>query len=910
MRVTVGLALGEMTLMACDDRAQRDATVGDVAWSPIQLLRDLELRLGIGEDVAAQAPRVTSWQERLVAMGSRQRFYTRSFAVDALGTAKALLALRDSLVEAGWNGQPITDGGERLSALAELEQLGVPTAPGPGDRLRAVERALGAFGHRIYDQILLVEPVVLWSLRWRRIFQRLALAGTSVHHAEPRFGGCVRDGDLGRIQTALDRKSETPVRVDGDGSFVLLTAETSWEAARTTAALLAEGIAGDTVVIREGDASALDHALAAAGLATRGVRATSPWRAALQVLPLALELVFEPKDPCRVLDLLGVPGGPFRGRVGRQLARALARSPGIGSPAWEKAKAELAEIADVASGESGRADPSASSAEVVRRIETWLEAPGADPSLGVTRASLGKVVERVHDWLLARIAALPDDGTLLAAASVAAEIRAALDRDPRDRFDPFAVRQLAALALGDGSSQRSLPEQSGRIDHVDHAGALMVARKNVVWWFFADTGRRPKRLPWRRHELQALNAAGVTFADPRARLTEVARQRRRALLCATERLVLVAPRACARDRLALDPIWQDIQAAAQLDDAACHRVTLAVRMLRQTTAPSLLPSPRQVALPLAPLPGGRTEWEIDPMHLSVRRPFSATSVSALLACPLRWVFAHASELKSTRLDLPPMHRLAGNLGHRLVERLHEAGAFDEVDALLEERARAELEELIRREGALLTRPGMSFERAQIAAQLLSATVELQRALRRSGLRIIRVEHELRMPWRGGDFLGRIDVVVASPDGGEHILDLKWGSTSYRDALREGRALQLAAYSALGTHQCGKRPDAGFFSLRRAKLFGLVGSALPLDEWIRGSSLDATWQAANRSMDAVEASLRRGAVPVTGLQRSLPLLDALGIAPSEQPSYFSVNRKKVCEHCDFDALCGRRWEGGV
>ena len=59
-----------------------------------------------------------------------------------------------------------------------------------------------------------------------------------------------------------------------------------------------------------------------------------------------------------------------------------------------------------------------------------------------------------------------------------------------------------------------------------------------------------------------------------------------------------------------------------------------------------------------------------------------------------------------------------------MEVLHGQGAFDAPEATLAAQASAEVEELIRREGALLSRPGMSFERAQVTEQLVRAVVEL------------------------------------------------------------------------------------------------------------------------------------------------------------------------------------------
>ena len=348
MRVLAGWEFGGATLTALDELELGRGAIGDAVWGPNQLLRDLELRLGLSVDDEPEALRVARWAARVAVLAPLGRFYSASFDVDALGTASALLRLRDLLIEAGWAGRVVSAGGPRLDAIAELEQLGHPALPpGAVDRLAAVARALAGCRTKIYSELRLAEPPAFWSACWQTVFHRLEQAGTRVSLHTASFPGARVDTDLGRVQAALKREGTLGLgALQGDGSFVLLNAETAWEAGRATAAVLATLPLERTVVIRGGDVSALDNALAAHGLPTQGWRSNSPWRAALQVLPLALELAFEPKDPYRVLELLTLPVGPFQGSAGRRLAKALARPPGIGSPAWEEAKLELGKIID------------------------------------------------------------------------------------------------------------------------------------------------------------------------------------------------------------------------------------------------------------------------------------------------------------------------------------------------------------------------------------------------------------------------------------------------------------------------------------------------------------------------------------------------------------------------------------
>lgn len=897
MRIFAGLGFGGPTLTALDDPALGQGHVGHAVWGPAELLRDLELRLGIAADPRVPALRIARWAERMSRLAPFGRFYSRSFGLDPLGTARAILDLRDQLIESLWTGAQIPTGGPRLDALSELELLKEPVLPaGVGDRVASVVHELAARRFRIYAELTLAEPGELWPGCWRNLFALLEQTGTTILEAVDDLPGADPDTDLGRVQRAL-KFGILPVgeSLRGDGSFVLLSAPTSWEAARATAAVLSRLPADRTVVVREHDASALDGALEAHGLSTQGWASRSPWRGAIQVLPLALELAFEPRDPYRALELLTLPTGPFRGAAGYRLTRALLQSPGIGSPAWGSAKADLAKVPEAGWGS---------------RIAEWFEGKGADPVTGASKGVLLAVSERVRAWALSRVASAPDDVTFRSAVAHAAGLQAALESDTRSSFSLVEVRRLVASVLGSGTSFELLAERAGRVDHVSRAGDLRVPRENVVWWSFMDGGHTRAGLPWHREELRALSDAGVRFVEPALRLAARASDWRRAIQAATSRVILVAPSVVAKTKLAPHPLWDEITARMRMSDADRARVTLRARdLLIPGTAPLLLERPTLQALSATPLPGGHAEWQLPPgAHPSTDR-FSASGLSALLACPLQWSLGYAGGLRSGGQALPRGHQLNGSLGHRLVELLHQHGDFElSEESTFSARAEAELARLIESEGAVLLRVGMAFERQQLERQLVAAVTDLFRTLRRAKLRIVAVEEKLDVPWAKRSLHGRLDLLVAGPDGDEGILDMKWGYAAYRDQLRSGRALQLATYAfARSIRKGGQPPHVAYFSLSRGRLLAPSNSF-----WLQSDVADAptaadTWKRVERSVDRAEALVTRGRLPATGLKRSLPMLESMGVEESAHREHFSFEPGSACGYCELDALCGRRWE---
>lgn len=897
MRIFAGLDFGGPTLTALDDPAFGGGHLGQAVWGPTELLRDLELRLGIAGDPPVAALRIARWAERMHRLAPCGRFYSMSFGLDPLGTARAVLALRDELIEAMWTGATVPNGGARLDALSELELLqGCPLPPGVGDRVASVQRQLARKPVRIYEEVTLAESPELWPACWQRVFAAFESAGTTIGEAVQELAGAAPHTDLGRVQRALKPgllpEGETLL---GDGSFILLTAPTSWEAARATAAIVSRLPADRTVVVREHDASALDGGFEVHGLSTQGFTSRSPWRGAIQVLPLALELAFEPKDPYRALELLTLPTGPFRGAAGYRLTRALLQSPGIGSPAWESEKAELAKLPE---------------ADWRARIVEWFEGKGAEPVAGASKETLLTVSERVRAWSLSRVASAPDDVTFRAAAAHAAGLQAALESDTRSMFSLVEVRRLVASVLGAGTSLELLPERAGRIAHVSNAGALRVSRENIVWWSFVDGGHTRTALPWRREELRALASAGVSFVDPALRLAARANGWRRVIQAATARVILVAPSNGAGHTLAPHPLWDEITARIRMTDADRSRVMVRARnLLSPGTAPLPLDPPRLQALSAVPLPGGHAEWQLPLGSRPSTDRFSASGLSALLACPLQWSLGYAGGLRSGGQTLARGHRLNGSLGHRLVELLHQHGDFDlSEESMFSEHAAEELARLIQSEGAILLRAGMAFERQQLERQLVSAVTELFRILRQANLRIVAVEEKLDVPWAKRSLHGRLDLLVVGPGGDEGILDMKWGYASYRDQLRSGQALQLATYAfARSIQTSGKPAHVAYFSLSRGRLLS-AATSFWLQSDVAGAPTAAdTWARVERSVEKADALVARGRLPATGLKRSLPLLGLMGVEERAHGDHFSFEAGSACGYCELDALCGRRWE---
>lgn len=902
-------------------------SLGAPAWGPANLLRDLELRLGLPPVVESESVRLPRYTSRIKTLNDKGAFYARSFAVDELGTASTLLEWRDALVEAGWNGSSVRGGGERLDALARLEsheRAGMPL--GRADRLLRVEQALEAAPARPYSSITLVEEGSLWPRRWQHVFRRLEALGASISTLSLELPGASATSDLGILQAQF-RGDGHAGDVRGDGSLLLLRGDTLADLGELTASLLADsGDPGSDVVVRSADAWSLETALARHGLPAQGLSGESVWRPSMQVLPLALELAFEPRDPHRALELLTLALGPFRGVLGSRLARAVARQPGIGGKEWRRQKDEaerrLRERHLRLAREQGKSKDEVTRivSELVEarleRVATWFEAPSAGPS-GATRAELLAVIDRVRDWLKGCIARGEAEvyGTAYAQA---AALREAILLDTRDVFTQEEARQLVDRFARSEQAYDLSVEAVGRIAHLAHpAGLLAPCRRVTFWGFVASAPRRPPSSPWNEEERAALSAAGVSLPDPAALLRAEAQVWRRAILAARERAVFVVPNTIKGVFTSPHPMWDEICARLRLDERDAARMTREARRILERRGEGIA---RVATIAPLRLPESRGAWRVPPGVFGVlagERETTVTSLEKIATCPLAWVLEQPANLRSGAMaEVASGPLLSGSLGHRLVEELHAEGAFELAEDAFCERAQILFEALLRTEGATLLLPGASIERLQLTRQILRAMRNLYRYLQVASFRIASVEEIIETRSAIGVLRGRLDLRLVDREGRPAILDLKWGASTYRRLLAEGHAVQLAVYARAVEETTGHADTpAAYFALSTGQVLSADARMTPprVDahtaphRTIEGPSLGETWRLVESTAEAVLDRLERGEIPVSGAKRSLPLLDALGVPERERAAYFEAPPDAACAYCPYDALCGRKWE---
>lgn len=296
-RITFGLHLdGQRSTQPSD-------SLGVSIVGPLGFLNILETHLGQTALHPSQAERIIQYRDCLQKRDADQRFFHNSFATDPLGTAACLLDWRDQWALHGWEGSMPADAPKRLRDLAEVESLAwTLVSPNVGQRLKAIKTAL-QYRKPDIEQVRLVEPINTFPARWQAVLMELPV----VEIGELDASG---QGFLGALQVGLKNAAagQIPKKLkwQDDGSVIVVQAETRALAAHWLATQLDDR--RPTLLISGGDGARLDAHLAASLRPRQGLKEASSFRPALQVLPLALELLWEPLNFYALVQFLNLSG--------------------------------------------------------------------------------------------------------------------------------------------------------------------------------------------------------------------------------------------------------------------------------------------------------------------------------------------------------------------------------------------------------------------------------------------------------------------------------------------------------------------------------------------------------------------------------------------------------------------------
>ena len=786
-------------------------SLGQVTAGPMGFLSVLETQLGIPASEVSFTARLIQYLACLDQVNNRDRFYHDSFTADPFSVARTLLQWRDQWHLAGWTGTFSDDVPTRLSDMAAVEQQAASSVePGLGQRVQHVIALLA--GNPIAVQsICLHDALSDFPFLWQQLIQAVNAPVSDESDLSPQAD---EGSDLGRLQRQLARGSSQPIELSGDGSLVVITADSAQETTPIVACLtqnrLTRSGGKSVAILADSRGELLDEALQAVGNPRLGFNALSPWRPVLQVLPLACELLWKPLSPTALFQFLSHPMAPIPARIREKLAQTVAAVPGIGSTAWESTLEQCLARENENSRNRQRDN-----------LRFWLESARFSPQSGVDSATLSNRAQRVADWLMGVTETTADSSLkslYFIALNQALEFIKAVERlksHGRETLTRDHVLRLIEDVRGNGSAltdrQAEVCPGQNRVFRAEHAGAFYFPMDQVIWWD-CQASDPIHRWPWSRAERTALANNGVFLQSEDAQLEWLGKAWLRPVLSTREQCTIVLHRDAERHH----PIW---------DQIACLAKNHPQLSVADADTIDLLEIP-QDTLQSRQLPQTYRWWQLDNDIDIPKRAFeSYSSLNAFIYSPYQWLLRYSAGIRPGSVaTVNDGNLLKGNLAHRLFEEFFNTHtnivevAPDDIPRWVDQH----MPTLLQQQGASLLEPGRQAECERLITDLQQSLKVLTEHMQRAGVVQVEMERWQQGQFTGGKLNGSIDLLVTCADGREAIVDIKLGGKKYRrDTLLAGNYLQLATYAQLRRAAGVKTtPALSYFIVSDAQLLSL------------------------------------------------------------------------------------------
>lgn len=802
---------------------QPKTVLGEITVGPSGFLEILETHLGLLRIHASQSERIVQYRDCLRQCDDPGRFFHQTFATDELGTSATLLGWRDAWYLNGWSGKAQPTSSARIRDLGDVDKFATKdVAPSIGERLTRVVDALQNRRAPI-DEVLLLDPIEAFPKRWQDLL--ILLPTEIVGNAHASSAG---QSFLGELQAALRlaQSGESPPKLPwrSDGSVTVVQAESRFAAGRWLAEQMAQ-VGSHTLLVAPNEGERLDGILVAADRPRQGLRESSAFRPALQVLPLALEILWDPLNFYGLLQFLTHSVCPVPAYARYKLAGKLADKPGIGGKTWSRVLEKIDEHYGGSESDVARA--------VRQKIRFWVEHDRYDQSAGADIDAVIQRVEALTDYFRGRLADT-DPAARIAFNSgfgqcrAAAEALKALKAQGSKTIRPRQLETLVAQATARGSDNPLLVAEVGAALSVTHPGAVLEFCPRVLWWQLGMPVL-PGQYPWSQREITELASAGVKLPDVTLLLDQASDEWLRPIMAAQHELVLVLPPKGEE----VHPVWQMIEAlvgavpVANLEDSLTQPVA------------------GMAPVSVQPLPKKKRFWQI-PAEIQVPMlgKDSFSSLEKQLFNPYHWLLQYPAKLRVSRiLSVARDFLLFGNLAHDLIEAFFlQADALADVGMPFEGWFEATFARLVEEEGAVLLMPGRRSDLEGFRIKLKRAAKELRQQL--AGAKVTKVMPEMPLEgiYTGGQLTGFADLVLEKSDGSRAVIDMKWsGAKKYPTKLKDNRHLQLAIYAELLRQKFTAWPVVGYFILDQGRLFTTDPNWFPSAEVVRRGTDENTSQ---------------------------------------------------------------------
>ncbi len=722
-------------------------------------------------------------------------FYKESFDADQLAAAEELLNRRDELKLAGWDFESASGLPARLADLAgveeALENADYDFATGFADRFVAVLEACEERPTPI-QQLLLNEPRHLFPFHWQKIFTYLEEQGTEVSQLpEPVIDGT---HDLAIFQKALNGE-RGKVNAQQDGSLLVIRAKRETDAAAFLAKKIQLNADYRPVCLIPQKNRALDNALIQEGLPSLGILSASLARPTLQIIKLVTTFLWRPIDPYKVLEFVTLPIKPLESDLAFIIARQIAQRPGLNSDNWYASINQYFEELE----KKSAADPLIKIDKIRKEYQFWFERRRYDISKSLPKDEVIEVFEYIADWASQKY---ESDGSanksLLVLSEQSKRIKELMEALP-DAYNFLNNLDLERIVrtIYQASPVLFREVEVGHLPFVYHPSAIIQPTPDLLWWNFSLKEQPSFFSKWYQPEINYFKTIDIALETPKKENDVLIWQRKRPMLQASERLILIIPERVEGKEVLSHPLLGDLEAtfgnleAVTFDidkqqNAACLEGTFDL--------PTWVNLNQQfISQPIPVLDVEHAEL------FNEREHETFTSLDSLFYYPYQWVFRHKVRLhKSAILSVVSDNALLGNLAHRFIELLLKEAILlwqkDQVENWIDQQA----PRLFAREAATLLMYGREPERLAFLNTIKYAAWSLVSSIQQNGWKVKGTEMDLKGHFIGIPMKGKADLVLER-NGELCVVDLKWRGGNYRKSvIKNEEDLQLVMYSKLLT----------------------------------------------------------------------------------------------------------------
>ena len=749
------------------------AVVGELYVGPMGLLDQLELRAGINMNSKSEVEREADYLNALNKFlcerptGEKTLFFEGAFAVDPIGVAGKLLAWRDRLVMAGWDGTCTDATCTKLQALTAIEPNFV--SKGACDRWHIVRDTYREKNvlDGIVDEIRIDCPCSEIPALIKSTLDAISKQGIRVNWTV--------------------KSSEQDLNVD---KIELLEFDDLNDAYEWISQV--EDLPKNTVVINR-DNIRLNHTLRTwdKPLVQASLQQSNPQ--ILQLFKLSMSVFSRPLNIHNLLAYLQLPMGPIPGGLRWKLAKLLLSNGGFGDikprddgqvyDDWDEAIRTYEFTND-----EGKATPQARSKKM-----TFLKPIRTDYSNGIDKMVLNDYATEIRKWILGFNAdqdLAPERGEQLHQLSdLFASFITALDSQP-DTLSHDQLNKLVTCIYRPMNYTLHQPEH-GSMNVIEDIRSMVTTADTLIWLDCQsdDTEQDPYDF-LSANERDYLSKNGASVPDFSTHLLTVRHERIRLLNQVGQRIILVQSAYDGTTRLSEHPLIAEVKVLnPNITSADSTKLFgMATVQTKQVTVdtfkPELCYELGKVAYP------GRKE--------------SNTSIETLINFPFNYVMQYVAKMPTPDDEqLKSPYVTKGLVAHHFFQYIimESDKDFDKMRQLLEREFDKRLDTAINATGLIMLLPENAVELSGFRWQLrdsMSTLIDLIQDLNLTPvgceLSFPENEHETLCLDTIGDFGARIDFLLLNSEGHYVIIDFKWSySKSFAERLENDLAIQLELY---------------------------------------------------------------------------------------------------------------------